>query len=242
MLLLSAMLNLVFSFVSSRPWQVGPQPPVAAALPPEVSEDFPVRLSRLLHDAGRVEAGTVIEGTVWFQNVSGREVPVAYAPKQGLGGVDVIRRAALAPGEWGRIDYCIDTRRRQGELHKWVLLQVEAPLSDDPRAVGMEVTGLVLPEIFIDPPKLALLDVPTTHGAEQTIMIYGRGIDFDVDAVCVQGGDPSSLAVVRGRSEAVFLWDELYIRVPFTLRVAAGTPIGEHQWNIAFSTNRVEIK
>jgi hypothetical protein len=149
---------------------------------------------------------------------------------------------SLAAGECRRIEYAVDTRHRRGDLHKRVSVHVSAPGSRAHESIGLDITATVLPSLFFDPAKIYLPEVPTLTGASHTIDVFGRGIDFDVLEVSV-GGDANGLTITRDKPiEAVALWGELYLKVPVTITVPPGTPIGEHAWDIRFRTNRDAVR
>lgn len=217
---------------------VDPEPPeVIDKLPEGLPDTFPLRFSSLGRDFGRIKTGALIEGEFWYRNTSTAPVRVfvnedIYSGQPGCS----IPSRIVAPGEARRVRYHVNTLHRRGEYHSIINLGIAADLF----AAAFPIDATIIPDVFFEPIKLYLMEVPTGEGKEYTIFACGRGIDFDVTDINVTSNDvhPAPLAISQGTSEAVFLWNELYIRIPITIRVLPGAPIGEYMYNIAFVTNR----
>src|SRR5262245_781611 len=93
-----------------------PQPPtVIDQLPAGVTPDFPLRLSALQHDFGRVSDDVVITGSFWYKNVSHKPVTVWGREEFVSSPMDCTPPArTIAPGEARLVTFKYNTAQRAG--------------------------------------------------------------------------------------------------------------------------------
>lgn len=216
-----------------------PPEPVCNLLPRDLPESFPLRFNMVEYDFGRISDAKTLYFEVWFENVSDREVCASYVSTScGMPGC-LVPNHTLAPGEKKHIDVTINPAKRPlGEYKRMITIELYGKM------ITLPIKGFIVPRVMFTPTKTYLMEVPTATGKATTVEVCGHGHNFNITSISVLDSDgcPASdpLEISKGPREPVVTLDEPYVRIPVTITVPPGTPIGEHAWMIHFEFSGVD--